>query len=1055
MTGADTPDDRDLEIARLRHGINDLVGLLALSATWTAHNPPDIGRTLVEALFAMLKLDFAFVELTAEAPRPPEEFRRLDPGLPPLPADGLGEALRDLLGGEPGAWPSLSRRPYLDAEISIATLPLGLGHGFGTIVAGSRRADFPTEPERLLLSVARNQALLALQEAEVQRRQQTLAGEASATALVEGIPGFVAMLAPDGSVQRVNRQIIDYCGLPLEELRHWGTNGIVHPEDMPQVAAMFGAAIASGTPYAIEQRLRRFDGEYRWFDNRGRPQRGEDGAIVAWHVLLTDIDDRRRAEEAVRASERDLRRQFETFPQMLWSATAEGNIDYCNERLLAYSGLSADEVTDDQWVNLLHPDDREPTAKIWLGCVATGEPYTVEVRQFHVADRTHRWVLTKALPLRDADGRIVKWYGSCVDIHDRKLAEEALRASERHLSQLVETIPQNLFGAAPDGAVNYLNPQMLEWFGRGDEKIMASEWVHLAHPDDRDGAIAAWLETVAAGTPYRREVRFLHHSGEYRWCDNLARPLRDADGNIVAWHGVVNDIHDRKLAEEDLAERERKLREAHDHLAQAQRLSHTGSFTTDVKADTHIWSDELYRILEYDRKEVPTFRAFRDRIHADDVARFDAGFKRAMADRSEFDETFRIVTPRGNIKHLHAVAHFLPGMTERPIVMGSIQDVTELRQREDELRRSAHFLAVGERISLTGSFAWDMETDRIAMSDQLRQLHELDEDAELTGAEFRKRIHPDDIGIFEEKSAELMSGRESIEYEFRLITARGRVKYVRAFVQMLEQPDRPPQRVGAVQDITQRRIAEETLDKVRSELTHVTRVMSLGQLTASIAHEVNQPLAGIITNASTCLRMLAAEEPDIEGAIKTAQRSIRDGNRASEVIRRLRNLYRKQDFVPEPVNLNEAAEEVIAICAHDLQRRRIALSVNLDPALPVVVGDRIQLQQVILNLVLNAADAIGDADGRPRQIVIETGLHSPEGVRLSVRDTGQGIAEEDLGRLFDAFYTTKPNGMGIGLSVSRSILEQHDGRLWAARNDGPGATFSFSVPLGPGAPGQA
>jgi PAS domain S-box-containing protein len=937
------------------------------------------------------------------------------------------------------------------------------------------------------------------------------------------------------------------------------------------VAATFGAAIASGTPYVIEQRLRRFDGEYRWFDNRGRPLFDEKGGILAWHVLLTDIDDRRRAEEAVRASERELRQQSETFPQMLWSATAEGNIDYCNERLLAYSGLTTAEVTDDRWVNLLHPDDRAPTAEIWLRCVASGDPYSVEVRQFRLADKSYRWTLTLALPLRDAGGRIVKWYGSCVDIHDRKLAEEKLRASERHLAQIVATIPQNLFGATPDGAVDYLNPQMRDWFGRTDEGIMAAEWVHLTHRDDREGTIEAWLHAVAAGTPYRREVRFMHRSGEYRWCEARAHPLREGDGAITAWHGVVNDIHDRKLAEEalaasernlqltidtipalawsanpdgaadffnqhyvdyvgktrealrdwqwtglvhpddlkviggawetslrtgegaevearllrhdgvyrwflfkarplrdesgavvkwygvntdiedrkqaeqELAARERNLREAHDHLSQAQRLSRTGSFTTDVNADTHIWSDELYRILEYEAGDTPSFSAFRERIHSEDGAGFDAGFKRSLIEQTEFDEFFRIVTPKGNIKHLHAVAHFLPGGAERPIVIGSIQDVTELRSREDELRQSAHYLKAGERVSLTGSFAWDVATDKMTYSEQLLQLHEL-EGAGLTGADFQRRFHPDDMPAFEEKMAELGRGLDHIEYEMRLLMPDGRIKHVRAFARMIEQPDGGLQCVGAVQDITQRRIAEETLDKVRSELTHVTRVMSLGQLTASIAHEVSQPLSGIITNASTCLRMLALEPPDIEGAIKTAQRTLRDGNRASDVLSRLRTLFRKKDVLLEAVDLNEAAEEVVALSAQDLQRRGIVIQTAFDQMLPRIEGDRVQLQQVILNLVLNAADAVDGVEGRPRRIVVETGAGAPKQVRLTVRDTGRGLAAGELERIFDAFYTTKADGMGIGLSVSRSIIDRHGGRLWAAANDGPGTAFSFSLP---------
>ncbi|HUZ97645.1 MAG TPA: ATP-binding protein, partial [Edaphobacter sp.] len=229
---------------------------------------------------------------------------------------------------------------------------------------------------------------------------------------------------------------------------------------------------------------------------------------------------------------------------------------------------------------------------------------------------------------------------------------------------------------------------------------------------------------------------------------------------------------------------------------------------------------------------------------------------------------------------------------------------------------------------------------------------------------------------------------------------------------------------------------------------HVARVTSLGALTASIAHEVNQPLSGIVTNASTCLRMLAADPPNIDGARETARRTIRDGNRASEVITRLRALFSKEDITTERVDLNEATQEVIALSLGELQGNRVLLRSELANHLPPVVGDRVQLQQVILNLLRNALDAMSAVEDRPRQLVIRTEQDESDSVRLTMQDTGIGIDSQNLDRLFDAFYTTKSAGMGMGLSVCRSIIERHRGHLWAALNDGPGATFSFSIPRG-------
>jgi C4-dicarboxylate-specific signal transduction histidine kinase len=249
-----------------------------------------------------------------------------------------------------------------------------------------------------------------------------------------------------------------------------------------------------------------------------------------------------------------------------------------------------------------------------------------------------------------------------------------------------------------------------------------------------------------------------------------------------------------------------------------------------------------------------------------------------------------------------------------------------------------------------------------------------------------------------------------------------------------------------VQDITRRRLSEEALNKARSALAHVARATTLGVLTASIAHEVNQPLSGIITNASTCLRMLAADPPQVEGARETARRTIRDGNRASEVVTRLRALYSRKDAATDSVNLNEAAAEVIALSSAELQKNRVVLRSEFADDIPPVKGDRVQLQQVILNLLRNGSDAMSAIEDHPRLLLIRTERDEQDCVRLTVQDTGVGFDPHTADRLFDSFYTTKNDGMGIGLSVSRSIIEGHHGRLWATLNDGPGAAFSFSIP---------
>ncbi len=367
---------------------------------------------------------------------------------------------------------------------------------------------------------------------------------------------------------------------------------------------------------------------------------------------------------------------------------------------------------------------------------------------------------------------------------------------------------------------------------------------------------------------------------------------------------------------------------------------------------------------------------------------------------------------------------------------------------EAALRRSEAFLSEAQRLSSTGSFLWHVPTDEITWSEQLYRIYELDPSVPVTRELIASRVHPEDLAPLQEMIARVRVDGSSFEREHRLQMPDRSVKHLHMVAHATRDQDGQLEYIGAVQDVTERRLSEEALGKVRSELARVARVTSLGALTASIAHEVNQPLSGIITNASTCLRMLAADPPNVDGARETARRTIRDGERASDVIARLRALFSKKGTTSEPVDLNEATREVIALLRSELQRSRVILRSELADDLLPVKGDRVQLQQVILNLLLNASDAMSGVDDRPRQLVIRTQRDEGAHARLIVQDAGVGFDPQDAERLFEAFYTTKSEGMGIGLSVSRSIIESHHGRLWAAPNDGPGATFSFSIPPG-------
>ena len=381
-----------------------------------------------------------------------------------------------------------------------------------------------------------------------------------------------------------------------------------------------------------------------------------------------------------------------------------------------------------------------------------------------------------------------------------------------------------------------------------------------------------------------------------------------------------------------------------------------------------------------------------------------------------------------------------------PTFTGYLRDITERRRAEEKLQRSEAFLAEAQRLSTTGSFTWRVSTDNITWSEQLHRIFEFDLDAPVTLELIGTRIHPEDLSIFMDQVERSRWNEGDVEFEFRLQMSDSTVKFLRCIAHSVRDEHGQLEYIGAIQDMTERRLSEEALSKLRSELAHVARVISLGVLTASIAHEVNQPLSGIITNASTCLKMLATDPPNVDGARETARRTIRDGNRASEVITRLRALFSRKQPTAEPMDLNDAVREVIALSLSRLQRNRVIVRSELADDLPLVAGDRVQLQQVILNLLQNASDAMSDINDRQRRLLIRTERDESDRVRLTVQDVGVGLGPQAMDRLFDTFYTTKGDGMGIGLSISRSIIENHHGRLWATPNDGPGAAFSFSIP---------
>ena len=859
--------------------------------------------------------------------------------------------------------------------------------------------------------------------------------ERSSRLVIDSIPGPVALLTAAGEVEFANRQILEYTGQPLEELKQWGTNGTVHPEDLPHVIQVFSQSIASGSPYEIMQRLRRSDGVYRWFQNNGFPLRDSSGHVVRWCVLLTDVDERKHAGEALRESERESRLIVDTIPGMVLIMAPTGAVELVNRQILDFLGKTREELNSLEM--FIHPDDRSCVIDAWTRSIAAGEPLEVEHRVLR-ADGTYRWLHARGLPLRDASGDPVRWYTLLTDIDERKRAEDALRESERESRLIVDSIPGLVATFTPAGEVDFVNRQVLEDYGKTLEELKRWETTDATYPEDRPRAVEHFTHSIASGNPFTFEVRTRRFDGVYRWFQSRGFPLRDTNGQIVRWYNLLIDIDERKRAEEALAASERDLKLLVDTIP-------APAWSARPDGSAEYFNQQYLDFMGLSAEQASDW-GWTAAVHPEDMDGLAAGWQRILASEAPGEAEARLRRQDGAYRWFLFRAN--PLRDESGTVVkwyGVNTDIEDRKRAAAELRRAYDSFADAQRLSKTGSFVTDLVGDDHNWSDEAFRIFEFEPGTKVTVQRIRDIIHPDDLPSFDSVIARGLSGVD-VNFAFRIVTARGAVTHVRGVAHVIEQTEGRPMFVGALQDVTDSMVAEEALNRARSELAHVARVTTLSTLTASIAHEVNQPLSGIITNAGTCLRMLDADPPNVEGARETARRTIRDGNRASEVIMRLRELFSKREFTPGSLDLNEATREVIALSLSDLQRNRVVLQSELADDLPNVTGDRVQLQQVILNLLRNASDAMLGLQDRPRQLLIRTERVDGDRVRLSVRDAGVGVDAQSLTKLFDAFYTTKSDGMGIGLSVSRAIIERHHGRLWAEPNDGPGATFSFSIP---------
>src|ERR1700692_4842010 len=530
--------------------------------------------------------------------------------------------------------------------------------------------------------------------------------------------------------------------------------------------------------------------------------------------------------------------------------------------------------------------------------------------------------------------------------------------------------------------------------------------------------------------------------------ESLKRARDDLSANVQELERTNEELRtensERKLTQA-------ALRRSQAYLAEAQRLSHTGSFGWRVATGEIIWSEESFRIFQYERTTKPTVELILQRTHPGDAIFVKETIERAAQAGKDFDFEHRLLMPDGAVKHVYVVGHAERCQSKELEYVGAVMDVTAARQSEEALRRSEGYLADAQRLTGTGSWAWNVATRQgVYWSQENYRLLGFDPEEGIPSNEaFYQRIHPEDRErvrgeVFLERPVE----GPHFDAEFRIVLPDGAIKYVRS----TGHPNRNTsgdllEYVGTSIDVTERKRADEERERLRqvqADLAHLSRVTTMGELTASLAHEIRQPISAAVTNAKTCLRWLGRDEPDVAEACEAASRIVKDVTRAADIISRISSLFKKGALQRELVDVNELIREMIVLLRSEASRYSISIRTELAEDLPKVMADRVQLQQVFMNLMLNGIDAMKGTTGRG-ELTIKSEAANGQ-LLISVSDTGVGLSSEQAEQIFKAFFTTKDNGTGMGLPISRSIIESHGGVLWAAGAPGRGATFHFTLP---------
>jgi two-component system sensor kinase FixL len=629
----------------------------------------------------------------------------------------------------------------------------------------------------------------------------------------------------------------------------------------------------------------------------------------------------------------------------------------------------------------------------------------------------------------------------------RKTAEESRRESEQNFRSLVETT-----AAVPWQAdietwnFTYVGPQAVRLLGYPIEQWYEKDfWVSHLHSGDKELAVNTCLALSKSAEDFEFEYRMINSSGETVWVHDIVK-CEHRNGKPVELRGFMLDISERKRAEE-------ALRESEERMSLAASTTGLGLWVWDATRDEFWVTPEGRRLFGWTESEPVNLERFIRTLHPDDREPAREAVLRSLQNGGDYIAEYRVVLSGGAIRWIATRGRVEFDGRDHPVRMrGVSMDVTERRRAEETLEKQRAFLRQVIDIDPNFIFAKDRQGRFTLVNQAVADAYGTTVEDLLgkTDAEFNH--NREEVEFFHRMDLEVIDTlKERFIPEERLTDAQGKIRWLQTVKRpIIDKEGIANQVLGASTDITQRKETELELQRQRGELAHLTRVSTMGELSASLAHELNQPLTAILSNAQAAQRFLIANPADLEELREILKDIVKDNARASEIIQRMRALVKKEEVAFAPIDLGSVVRDVAALVRSDaiLQGVRILLEVN--PDLPPVRGDKVQLQQVVLNLLLNAFDAMKDCPANEREVKVLAETACASLLKLTVRDRGAGLNGDSLDKIFQPFYTTKRDGLGMGLAISRSIIDAHGGRLWAESNPDRGATFHCTLPVNDG-----